>query len=89
MSWSIKFFGHPDKVIEALEAESNKLSGESKVEYDAALPHIVGLVKQNYNDQSKPLIQVDASGHGYSHDGKSMQRNCKVVVDYLYGTLCL
>lgn len=38
MSWSIKLVGKPAKVVEALDAESAKLSGQCKAEYDAALP---------------------------------------------------
>ena len=45
MSWSVTFIGLRDNVVRALEENSNKLDGQSKVEYDAAVPHFIGLVR--------------------------------------------
>lgn len=64
MSWSINLIGSPENVGKALEANSGNLSGQSKVEYDAALPHIKALVEQNVNNSYPIAIKVDASGHG-------------------------
>lgn len=36
MSWSVSFLGKPDKVVEALELESTKQTGQCKIEYDDA-----------------------------------------------------
>lgn len=86
MSWSVSFFGKPEKVAEALEAYSDKLSGVSKQEYDNALPNMVNLVKQNFgNDQE--LVKLAASGHGYAVDGevKNSHLNCEITS--VYGVL--
>ena len=70
MSWSVSFTGRPEKVAEAIEAESAKLSGQSKVEYDAAKPHLAALVRQNFaregSGYNEPLIEVSAHGSGAS-----------------------
>lgn len=84
MSWSVGFFGKPEKVAEALEAYSEKLSGVSKDEYDKALPNMVALVKQNFgNDQQ--MIKLMASGHGYVVDGVPQNGNCHVEISSIYG----
>lgn len=63
MSWSISFAGTPEEVVEKLEKESSALQGDSKEEYDAALPYLVGLVKLNYG--TKGQIRIDGFGHAY------------------------
>lgn len=88
MSWSIMLIGHPDKVVAALETESTKLSGKSKDEFDAALPHLVGLVRQNYNSATdiQPVLSVQASGHGYENS-EGAYNNCIVTIQTLAGVL--
>jgi hypothetical protein len=85
MSWSISFIGKPEKVVEALEAHSNKLSDYSKVEYDKVLPSIVNIIQQNFGFDY--LVKVDASGHGHISDGVPQNSQCKVNVDLMYGVL--
>lgn len=91
MSWSVSLIGKPANVVKALEAESAKFTDQSKVEYDAALPHLVGLVQQNFvADESgyvEPTIKLDAAGSGYSRDGKQLQRSCRVKIEPLYTKL--
>jgi len=84
MSWSINLIGKPENVVKALEEQSEKLSGQSKVEFDDALVHFVGLVKQNFA-QTPPMINFQASGHGMEN-GEQSYRQCKVNIDILYGT---
>ncbi|MGC3945315.1 MAG: hypothetical protein QM762_12515 [Chryseolinea sp.] len=84
MSWSIKFIGAPANVVAALKKHSEQLEGQSKKEFDAALPHLTGLVEQNFNKVSSILIDVEASGHGTSDDS---YRNCVVSVKQSYGTI--
>lgn len=78
--------GSPENVAKALTEQSEKMEGQSKVEYDSALPHIVGLVKENFGDDG-PIIKLSASGHGYSVDGEQKQRQCVVTLERIYGTL--
>jgi len=92
MSWSIAFIGKPQKVAEALEAESAKMSDQSKIEYDTALPHLVGLVKNNFVDEAKygskePMLKINASGHGNVQNGEQIQRQVSVSIENIYNVL--
>ena len=71
MSWNIEFAGTPEEVVKQLKEESNQLDGNSKKEYDAALPFMIGLVNQNYGN---PEYQVKISGYG--HGGERYQAEC-------------
>jgi len=91
MSWSIQLIGKPENITKALQAESERLKDESKLEFDAALPHLLGLLGQNFSgDGSAPydggLIKLVASGHGSfkkNADGTStpIDRNCRVSIE--------
>lgn len=48
MSWSISFIGKPENVAKALNEHSDKLDGQSKLEYINALPNIIGIVAENF-----------------------------------------
>jgi len=84
MSWSVQFIGKPEKVAEALNAESVKMSGESKKEYDSALPHLVGLVNENFG--TPYLIKIAASGHGTVYTNRS-DRQLTASIELIYGVL--
>lgn len=87
MSWSISFVGIPEKVEVALLEQSDKLSGASKEEYDAALPHLVALVRQNMGTPS-PIVRLTASGYGWSKTELQPEyRQCSVQIEQLYGAL--
>lgn len=66
MSWSVTFIGKPENVSKALKEHSTKIDGQSKEEYDAALPHLEALVSQNFNakEEYSPIVKIVASGHG-------------------------
>lgn len=85
MSWSIMFIGKPENVAVALEQESEKMSGQSKVEYDSAKPYLIGLVQENFGNVSQ-FIKISANGHGFN-DKVSPYRNCNVSIESLYGTI--
>lgn len=81
MSWSIYLVGKPENVVKALEEESAKMTGQSKLEYDEALPHLVGLVKQNFHPASSlQAIDLEANGSGYAKGDTQMSRNCSVKI---------
>jgi hypothetical protein len=86
MSWSITFVGKPENVAKALEDNAAKLSGQSKAEYEAALPHLVVLVKENFG-QTPPMLKVTASGSGYANSTEQLTRNCLVSIEAWYGTI--
>ncbi len=87
MSWSIGLIGKTSNVVAALRAESEKLSGASKTEYDASLPYLVGLVEQNIEQSVEPIVKVQASGHGYVADGKAVQNQVSAVIERFYGNI--
>lgn len=66
MSWSVNLIGTPTKITAALKKQSETLTGQSKEEFDAALPHMLGLLAQNYAGTYEPAMRITASGHGYT-----------------------
>jgi hypothetical protein len=86
MSWSITLIGKPENIATALTAQSEKFDGQTKIEFDAALPHLVGLVSQNFANIT-PVLKLEASGHGYATNGEQVQRTCLVKIESLYGQL--
>ncbi len=90
MSWSIALIGTTTKVSEALTAYSGSLEGQSKQEYDAALPHLVGIVEQNFEKNTlEPIIKLAANGHGYGADGTQISNNLTVSVERFYGKIVI
>lgn len=92
MSWSISIIGKPKDIVTELEAKSGKFTDQSKVEFDDAKPHLVGLVNQIFTDSDVvPVVKLVASGHGYarSSDGVMVQvnRTISVALDVFYGDL--
>lgn len=84
MSWSIQLIGTPQGLINELNAQSEKMNpGISKEEFDEALPHIRGLLAQNYAPIA-PLVRLEASGSGWGA-GDQAHRNLSVKVEPLYG----
>lgn len=80
MSWSVNLIGHPLDVIAELHDYSTKQTGASKVEFDAALPHLTGLLAQNFSEEGvqTPTVMLAASVHGWVRDGKPVSGNLGV-----------
>lgn len=74
MSWSISVAGNPDDVVRKLQAHAATFGGETKLEYESALPHLVGLVNQNFGVGGRQ-IELTANGHGWDN-----YRNCTVTL---------
>jgi hypothetical protein len=96
MSWSVIAIGTPEKVAEYLDSHSSGLSGQSKVEYDDAKSHLIGLIKENfvskgyakrYPGMATPLVKLTASGHGSSTNGDQDNRTCQVQIETFYSKL--
>jgi hypothetical protein len=91
MSWSFQAIGKPEKIVQALEEESNRLTAQSKVEFDDAKPHLAALVLQNFAKGDASLmpaaIHLNASGSGTSRGDEQMQRSCTVEIKPLYTRL--
>lgn len=89
MSWSVNIIGHPENIASALTVESEKQEGQSKVEFDAALPHMVALVKENFNPAGlpPPVVKLTANGHGYANADGQQQRYFAASIEVVYATL--
>lgn len=99
MSWSFQAIGSPDKVIDALQSHSEKISKNpadySRVEFDEAKPHLIALVNQNYAHEgttySKPAVRLCASGSASSQTKMQgeppvkVQSSVSVTLENLYG----
>jgi hypothetical protein len=88
MSWSVSCIGKPEKISQALKDYSNTVTGQSKEEYDKALPHLVGLVEQNFHKSNDSLlINFSASGSGYVNGGELISSSCQIKIEQMYGNL--
>ena len=94
MSWSISFLGRPEQVAQAIESYSDKLDGQSKVEYDDAKLHLAALVRQNFGDVlGISMLRIDASGYGQAkqvNEGqplRQVQRYLTLKIENLYATV--
>lgn len=88
MSWNISFVGRPENIVKALEEESTRQEGQSKVEFDSAKDSLIGLVKNNFTtDGEQPVLKLEAAGHGYTVDGVQKQRSLTVSLQTHYGKL--
>lgn len=83
MSWSISFRGKPAEIAADLEKHSGSLTGQSKIEFDDALPHLVGLVKQTFENRpgrETPTLAITAHGSGSSDGDAQFERDCSVNI---------
>ncbi|HUX61292.1 MAG TPA: hypothetical protein VMV32_08260 [Ignavibacteriaceae bacterium] len=90
MSWSIGFIGKPENIHAAIEKESEKLSGQSKIEFDDAAPHLIALVEQNFDNRENPCpitLKIHASGSGFADTGGQHNRSCTVLIESFYEDL--
>ena len=77
MSWSVITKGTAEEVVKHLEDQSNMLDGQSKEEFDAALPHLIALVKEN----TPGTVNLAAFGHGVKDgEGKYYDKSCTVNI---------
>lgn len=64
MSWSCNLVGTPEKITERLNKMSTELGGQSKEEFDNALPHLTALLAANVNKKYGPvMVELNANGH--------------------------
>lgn len=88
MSWSICIIGKPKALLCALRKESERLTGASKTEFDAALPNMAGLLEENFGPHdSERLMRLSANGHGTFVNGEPVTRYCSFSMEPLNGSL--
>jgi hypothetical protein len=91
MSWSVSVIGKPESVAAKLDEIAGTLSGQSLEEYNEALPHLQGLVRQvvTTSDGHGSLVNLRASGHATFANGQKTYGQVSVALDPWYGTLAL
>lgn len=96
VDWRISCIGDPESVVAYLYQEAQKLSGQARREYDDALPHLVGLVKNNFNaehPEKTPILKLTACGDGsadkeeHGFDYFDRRRICVVSLEIVTATL--
>lgn len=86
MSWSFQAIGTALAVLAAIDAYASQLTGRSKQEFEAAAPHLKGLVAQNTETSpAKAAVKITASGHGYWLDDVCKSNTCAVSIERVHG----
>lgn len=78
MSWSTSFVGKTDGIKAAIDRYANTLTGNSLEEFDAAKPHLVGLLDQNTS--TGVVLHLDANGHAYTNQEGQRIAQCSVTL---------
>ena len=93
MSWSVFFVGKSIDVNRRLHEESDKLGGHSRLAYDAAKPHLIGLLEQNQSEQATSgqgpddfLVSVKAHGSASFDGDRKLSSSCFSEIKRLEGT---
>jgi hypothetical protein len=92
MTWIVNAVGKPENVISYLKAQTESFSGNSLAEYKDALPHLIGLVEQNFRKDAPAdmvgMIKLEASGTGlvekhndYPGPPLPIRRTCSVRIE--------
>ena len=80
MSFSVSYIGKPVAIKDKLAEESERLTGQSKEEFDAVRPAIETILDQQVGNG---VIHVKANGHAQFADGVKTYGNCSVDVNPL------
>jgi len=94
MSWNISVIGIPEKVEQVIEDATVEFTGDSLAEYQAAKPHLLGLIHENFDNSEPPtparlVLHLEASGSGWSKGGKDMGRSLTVKLERWYSRIAV
>ena len=91
MSWSVNFIGTPERINVALDDESARLTGQSRIEFDDALPHLKALVASNFDKNAKQpiLVKLVASGSGSADALGQSSRSATISIERMWSNLLL
>jgi hypothetical protein len=81
MSWCFGAIGTPARVAAALEAH-REYSHESQAEFEEAKPHLVALLRLNFNEPPC-AIRLEASGHAARQAGVKIYGSVQVRIEPL------
>lgn len=82
MSFSVSFIGKPEAIKRKLAEESDRLTDQSKLEFDTVKPALDTILDQQAGNG---IISLSANGHASFKDGVKTSGNCSVDVKSLYG----
>jgi hypothetical protein len=87
VSWSVSFIGTPKAVVKALEGYATHWAetDQSRLEYEAAKPHLIGLVQQNVGIVG--AVVLHANGHASFAAGEKTYGTCYVSLATQGGSL--
>jgi hypothetical protein len=93
MSFSFSKIGTAKQLAEAIDRQSEQLTGDSKSEFDEAAPHLKGLLALNCGEHNEnSAMHLEASGHAaFSVEGETKTKRYGNVSAHLRGlgaTLC-
>lgn len=80
MSFSISLIGKPEAIKRKLEEESQRLTDQSKEEFDAVKPALETILDQQV---ANGVIHLTANGHATFADGVKTYGSCGVEVKTL------
>jgi hypothetical protein len=80
MSFSVTFIGKPDAIKRKLAEESERLTGQSKQEFDAVKPALETVLDQNVGNN---VLRLDANGHASFNGDTKAYGQCSVSVSVL------
>jgi hypothetical protein len=83
--WSVDIAGSVADVCQRLKEYSDKLTGQVRTDYDAALHYLIGCVTQNERLPGEyGPTGVHLAAAGTSGESRQYHRSCAVVLEPLY-----
>jgi len=79
MGWKFSATGTLEDLRRALDAEDEMMPAESKVEFEAAKPHLRGLLSLGAG-KSSATLHIEASGGAYERDNQPAYSTCNVKI---------
>ncbi len=88
MSWTFDAIGTPEKLAVALIEETARLSGDSKEEFDRAIPALHSLLVMNVSKNfPQRVLHLCANGHASRSGGEVVDSTCNVSLSGLSAKL--
>lgn len=94
MSWSFAATGTPEKIIAEIKRVCDKeytAGTQSRLEFERALPHLVGLLELNYanpgSGYDEPIVRIEASGSGTTKNGEQVAEQVTAKIERVWGKL--
>jgi len=81
MSFSVTFIGKPEAIKRELKKASDRMTGQSKTEFDAVHPSLEVILDQNVDNG---VVRLEANGHAtLDKEGKRTYGSCQCSVSVL------